>query len=193
VEQELWVDLVSRWRRFDATRAGCHTFAARVVEHQATRLFHRSQAVQQDAERNGRSLEDPVIEEAGQSVPLSQTLDDGVQRLRDGHPRRAAQVQFELAADVATVLANLPAELRDLCERLKESSIADVARDLGVRRTSVYRRIERVRAHFVAAGLHEYFGISADTFPSARVCNVIGDHNNTELNGCKEPQITPDR
>lgn len=189
VEQDLWVDLVARWRRFDATRAGGRTFAARVVEHQVTKLFHKSQAANQDAERNGRSLEEPVADGAGHTVPLASTLRDGAQRLRDGHAQDTSQGQSELAIDVAMAVAHLPAELRDLCERLKECSIADVARDLGVTRTWVYRRLEKVRAHFVSAGLHEYFGIPPDTFPGAGVCKGIGAHNDTEA---KPMQTTAD-
>lgn len=171
VEQELWVDLVARRRRFDAARASECTFAARVVEHHATKLFHKGQATRRRATHNGRSLEETIGDDSGQIISLSQAVHDGAQRFRSGHIARHAPEQRELAIDLADVLAKLPAALRDICQRLKQNTIAEVARDLNISRTSLYRRIERARAHFVAAGLHEYFGIRADTFSRAGVCN----------------------
>ena len=180
IEQELWVDLLVRWHRFDAARAGGRTFATRVVEHRAATLFRRSRTVAESTQRKRRSLHDTVQDGDGRPVPIAQVLDDRAQAARTGSHSLAADHQVDLATDVAGVLADLPEELRDLCERLKESSIARIAKDMGIARTSLYRRIEKIREHFVSTGLHEYFGICADTSSSAGVCNKIEAHNNTE-------------
>lgn len=63
---------------------------------------------------------------------------------------------FELTEDVAGVLARLPDDLRALAERLKRQSVSEVARDLQIPRTTLYRDLERLRRHFADAGLRDY-------------------------------------
>ncbi len=164
IEQELWVDLLVRWRRFDAARACDRTFATRVVEHRVVTLLRESRTVAKSAQRKRRSLHDTVEDGDGRSVPMAQVLDDRAQAARTGSHSVATDRQADLAVDVAGVLTDLPEELRDLCERLKDSSIAHIARDMGIARASLYRRIEKIREHFVSAGLHEYFRNSTGHF-----------------------------
>jgi transcriptional regulator of acetoin/glycerol metabolism len=57
---------------------------------------------------------------------------------------------------VAGVLATLPDDLRDLAERLKRQSVSEVARELRVPRTTLYRNLERLRRHFADAHLRDY-------------------------------------
>lgn len=61
----------------------------------------------------------------------------------------------ELALDVAAVVAGLPEDLRDLAGRLMTQSLSEAARDLGVVRSSLQRRIGRIRRLFEDAGLDE--------------------------------------
>lgn len=59
----------------------------------------------------------------------------------------------DLAIDVAAVIGELPADLRDLAERLKKSSISQVARDANVSRKVIYRQVRKLRERFEQAGL----------------------------------------
>ena len=43
--------------------------------------------------------------------------------------------------DIAEVVARLPDDLRDLCQRLQRDSISQVARDLGVPRSTLYASV----------------------------------------------------
>lgn len=64
--------------------------------------------------------------------------------------------RFDLEQDLSDVLASLPAELRDLAERLQQQTIAQAAREMNVPRGTLMRRIEQLRRHFENAGLRDY-------------------------------------
>jgi RNA polymerase sigma-70 factor (ECF subfamily) len=50
----------------------------------------------------------------------------------------------------------LPDELRDLCERLRDDTMAEIAREMGVPRTTLYDRLSKLRDAFREAGLEDY-------------------------------------
>jgi RNA polymerase sigma-70 factor (ECF subfamily) len=166
IEQDLWVDLLARWRQFDSAKAGGRTFATRVVEHQAATLLRKSRTTVESERRRRRSLEETVRDGDGRPVPLAEVLDSDTHGARTGSHSLPPDCQSDLADDVAGALADLPEDLRDLCQRLKQGSITQIAKDMGIARASLYRRMEKIRAHFVATGLSEYFGIRADTSSS---------------------------
>jgi DNA-directed RNA polymerase specialized sigma24 family protein len=89
-------------------------------------------------------------------VELAQTITSDEHRNRTGRWRRSDAERAELALDTATVLAALPEDLRDLAMGLMDASPSQVARDLGVPRSTLQRRLERLRRHFEDAGLRDY-------------------------------------
>jgi hypothetical protein len=50
---------------------------------------------------------------------------------------------------------SLPAELQEICERLKYQTPTEVRRELGITRTTMERRMELLRQHFRQAGVGE--------------------------------------
>ena len=60
---------------------------------------------------------------------------------------------MDVALDTAAVLATLPRPARELCERLKKDTVAEVARQMGVPRSTLRDDIARLRDHFRAMGL----------------------------------------
>ena len=62
----------------------------------------------------------------------------------------------QLVLDTAEVIAGLTPELRELAERLKADSVSQVARDLGVPRTTLNGRIQELRRRFERARLRDY-------------------------------------
>ncbi|OWK39875.1 hypothetical protein [Fimbriiglobus ruber] len=62
----------------------------------------------------------------------------------------------DLRADVAAEVAALPRELREVAERLREQSCAAAARDLGISRATLGRRVDRLRERFAARDLDAY-------------------------------------
>ena len=76
----------------------------------------------------------------------------------------AAAVRIDLAVDLTTALAALPAELRPFAEALRVWKPAEVARRLGVSRQTVYHRIADLAAALCGAGLADYHPGAPDTF-----------------------------
>lgn len=153
LEQELMVDLLRRLDRFDPTRAGRATFIARVVENRAASLLAARNTAQRAWTRDATSLSDETDDDEGNGcsdrrAPLASDADR-----RPGVPlRRCPVAQVDLRLDVAVVVAALPADLRSLCERLRTASLTDVARAMGVPRTTLYRQIAVLRRRFARAG-----------------------------------------
>jgi RNA polymerase sigma-70 factor (ECF subfamily) len=61
-----------------------------------------------------------------------------------------------MAADVATILAEFPPEVADICQRLKRDSISVVARDLGIPRSTLRDLLNGVRSRFESSNMREY-------------------------------------
>jgi hypothetical protein len=58
--------------------------------------------------------------------------------------------------DITEVVTKLPDELRDLAERLKTRSVSEIARDMGVPRTTLNESVRRLCRRFESAGLKDY-------------------------------------
>ena len=157
LEQELILDLLRRLPKYDPKRAKRNTFIARVVEHKIANLIEKQTAHKRDYRRCPCSLNERFEEEEeGRSVERAETLDQEDYLLRIGVEPGAPEELRALALDVAAVLETLPAELGELCQRLKQETVSEISRDTGVPRASLYERINRLREIFEDAGLKDY-------------------------------------
>jgi hypothetical protein len=99
---------------------------------------------------------------------LALTLGEDVHDTRLGCWRRNDQERTEQSLDVAEVLAALPEELREVAEHLMHEPAAAVTRRLGLRPSTLYGLIGRLRRHFRRRGLgdsgsgHDRTGIGAE-------------------------------
>lgn len=64
---------------------------------------------------------------------------------------------IDLASDLAGLLAAMPDESRRLVELLMHQTVTEVARTLGVARSTLDYRVRQLRKRFEEAGLHEFF------------------------------------
>ena len=151
LEQDLLCDVLERLPRFDPSRGTLGTFIARVVERRIATIVRHRQAPKRDHRRNGPSLNDEVIDETGCLVERAETIDCMTNR-----PGRSDEEHCELSLDVQAVVEKLPADLRELCLRLRSESVAEIVRTTGMPRTTVYDAIHRIRQHFKAAGMENY-------------------------------------
>ena len=133
---------------FDSSRASARTFVARIIENKAASLIRACQAAKRGV---------------GQCTPLNGDAANGAcdfdeeqVRARRGIHARTVLEAVSLRLDVASVLADLPDDLRRLCERLLRESVSAAARSSGQHRTTLYRAINDVRQRFTDARLHEY-------------------------------------
>jgi len=141
LEQELALDLLQRMPRFDPDKAKVTTFMTRVVEHRISTLLAARHAQCRDWRLNQVSLNAPV-DDSDQAEDLIHFV-----------PHDSEDVRvMENRLDMERMLASLPDEQRQLCEQLKEHTMAESARILGLPRSTLYGRLNSIRECFAAGG-----------------------------------------
>jgi RNA polymerase sigma factor (sigma-70 family) len=126
IEQDLIVRLLESWPQFDPAKGSATTFISTVVRNTVSNLIRRRR----------RELQTFV---ASDSLPVLE--------------ESSHEDDVDLKCDVATVLAGLAPEDRDLAERLMTSSVRRIAEEDNESIANVRKRVERLRKVFEAAGL----------------------------------------
>lgn len=157
LEQDMALHLLECLRRQQQPIDAPEGFFRKVIADYAVTLVRRRKAEKRDHHRLS-SLHDKVLDEDGEYVERARVIPEDHVQTRLHTASRSRLDEVELVDDVAAVLAKLPPDLRDLCERLKHHSITEVARQLGVPRTTLHDAIRRLRQHFEEAGLRDYLG-----------------------------------
>jgi len=157
LEQDMALHLLECLRRQQQPIDAPEGFFRKVIADYAVTLVRRRKAEKRDHRRLS-SLHDKVLDEDGEYVERARVIPEDHTQSRLQTAPRSRLEDVELVHDVAAVLAKLPPDLRDLCERLKHHSITEVARQLGVPRTTLHDAIRRLRQHFEEAGLRDYLG-----------------------------------
>ena len=137
IRQELKLHLLRRWARFDATKGKVTTFIQNVVDAKLCDMLRSQQRQQRDYQL---------------TEPLSEAAEHGQLDGTRGQPDVSDHEQMELRLDCEEVLARLPPDLRRIAELLKEMSLSDAARELGIPKTTLWNRLAALRRHFAAAG-----------------------------------------
>ena len=159
LQQEMMLDLLRRLGKYDPSRAGLSTFVARIVDRKVSTLIRHQRQEKRDYRRPVCSLDAQVEDQDGQARGLDEVLsqdafDDEVAR----HDRPRAE-RLDLRLDLSLVLDELPDDLRQLALRLQTRTVAEIARELGVPRSTLYEKgIARLRKIFEDKGLREYLG-----------------------------------
>ena len=156
IKQELLLDILERLPKFDPEKSSYNTFIDLVIRNKVQNLISARNWKRRDWRRESASLQDIIINNEGEPTERGEAFseDDVKQRLGKSSP--ASREMVELGVDVDDVLSRLPAHLRILCETLREASISEVARKLGIPRTTVHERIRKLRRIFEDAGLKIY-------------------------------------
>jgi DNA-directed RNA polymerase specialized sigma24 family protein len=132
LSQDLLLEMVPRFKRFDPGRASVATFVDILARHAAHAVRGRY-----------RRRANP-----GESIPL-------------GAERDGADL-VDITADVAThdlkrhvqrAVATLPSSLHGLVDLLRDEPMSEVRRLSGLGHATFYRRLRDVRLHFLAEGL----------------------------------------
>ncbi len=139
VRQDLMLDLWSALARYDPARASRATFISRVLDRAYCSVARKLRA------RRRRESQAVV------------SFSESAERLRSPDPVSQADGQssarLDLALDLEAALARLPRNLRILAEQLKSRTAAEIARERGQHRCTVYREIVALRAIFRECGL----------------------------------------
>jgi len=159
LQQEMMLDLLRRLGKYDPSKAGLSTFVARIVDRKVSTLIRHQRQEKRDYRRQVCSLDAQVEDQYGEARGLDEVLsqdayDDEVAR----HDRPEAE-RLDLRLDLSLVLDELPEDLRQLALRLQTRTVAEIARELGVPRSTLYEKgIARLRKIFEDSGLREYLG-----------------------------------
>ena len=155
LEHDLVARLLLSLKSFDPNRAHRNVFVTAVVERDVANILGDKKAEKRDYRRIA-SLN--VVIEVTEDGPteLADTISDREYNARRGRHVRAEQEMAELRIDVTECVDELKDALQDVCERLKQDSISQVARDLGVPRTTLTDRIRKLRLPFEEQGLKDY-------------------------------------
>jgi RNA polymerase sigma factor (sigma-70 family) len=141
IEQELIQWLLLGLPLFDPFHSHVNVFVTTVIERAVARMIRRRRAKKRDAG-------------CVRSIDSLQT-DDG-HSFEPADPRDH-QREVDLAIDLADLLACLPDKARRLAKRLVEAeSTAEVANDLGVSQSTIWRQVAAIRRQFEDAGLRDY-------------------------------------
>ncbi len=157
LEQELMVDLLQRMRHFNPTKAKKTTFIARIVERHISTLLEARHARCRDWRLCRVSLNTPYENDRGDTPRELIDRVDSQGNLGNCEQETRQEAISNLHMDIERVLDTLPEDLRDLCERLRESNMAEIARETGVARTTLYDKLTRIREVFRKAGLDDCF------------------------------------
>lgn len=137
IRQELTLHLMERWSLFDKAKGKVTTFIANLVDAKVVDLMRSRQCLHCDYQRNEALTEDAEF-----------GLLDGVR----GQPELSDFERIDLRIDCDKVLAGLPDDLQELAGLLKQLTLTEAARHLGVATTTLSYRLGKLRRHFAAAG-----------------------------------------
>jgi RNA polymerase sigma factor (sigma-70 family) len=138
IEQELVLRLLPALDQFDANAGHLNGYVFSVLSRLVASLI-RERSMQK-RQPNGLCFLEAAIRTGVPEPPNPASGDD----------------LTDLKIDVAEILALLPPDLRDLAERMKTQTLAEVARDLKAPRSTLHRRVERLRQRFEDRGLDVY-------------------------------------
>lgn len=150
VSQELILSLLAKAHLFDPKRASLDTFADRVVNSSAKMILRGRRRLKRAAGFKTISLDSGTVQMNGKPVPVAETIDTDHRSGRTVEP--PSEVLRENDEAVAQALAELTPHLADIAERLKNVSVAGLAREMGVSRRQLYSALRLIRARFEATG-----------------------------------------
>ena len=150
IEQDLILFALQQLRDREQPPDNPDAFITTLVErHAATLVRRQKRAKRQDSLRPGvLSLQELAPDEDGVLVEQGLLITEEQNLARRGGGWTSPFEHVDRADQVEAALRRMPARYRDLCERLMTGSVAEVARDLGVRPAAVFNKLARVRRYF---------------------------------------------
>ncbi|MFN9603236.1 MAG: RNA polymerase sigma factor [Planctomycetota bacterium] len=155
VEQELMAKVLENWPKFDESVGHHKSFVCTIVSKSSLNLSRRI-----DAKCRGSrpvSLSSIIHDPFDGATELAQTIGENeLDRRLERKPRLSPTDRVALLHDLQQVMASLTLKQADLIERLKTQSLATIAHELGIPRSTLGSRLAVIREKFREAGLQEY-------------------------------------
>lgn len=150
IEIELALHLRQQLPKYDPMRGSMRTFVSRILDNRVIVMISERRTRQFNYQSISLDAEPARIEG---DLGIADTVGDL------GSPASEFSCQAELRADLSQAFGKLSPELLDLCSRLSAmQSIAEIARETGVSRDTVYERKRQVHRVFKRCGLDAYLG-----------------------------------
>lgn len=158
IKQEMILDLLERLAKYNPSKSNFKLFVTCVIDRKGQNLIRYRESEKRDYRREECSLNDTVkVANHDEPVQRMNTIDQDDQDIRTGKYGRPAEERTQLRLDIDAVLASIPPELRKAAELLQTQTITQVARELGVPRTTLYdKHLSLLREAFTAKGLNFY-------------------------------------
>ena len=151
--QELTIHVLKQLPKYDADRASIKTFITRIVNNRASELVARTIAAKRDARCVIYSLNEPIDPSNTDGGERVDGLSGDEYAARLGVRSNTSMVMLEMYIDLDKISGRLPVQERRVLDRLRcDTSVDEIARELGVHRSTVYERMTSIRKRIRRAG-----------------------------------------
>jgi RNA polymerase sigma factor (sigma-70 family) len=155
--QEIALHLIERCCSFDPTLGAWATFVKCVVRNKLRSIQRAARSTKESSDHTTVSLNQRMRDCEGRATELGDLVQEGATPGQRNQAPRSALTKSDLKGDVGKSIERLEPELRAVCiSLLQDRSIAEVAEELHVSRSTTYRRLEIIRESFTQYEIHRY-------------------------------------
>jgi DNA-directed RNA polymerase specialized sigma24 family protein len=148
LKQEMRLALLEAQPAYQSGRSCWHTFANRIIKARLMDLVRERTSIKRGHGALNAHCNGTCAAQIDEGVLIDHPGSDPIDPSGEADLHRAA-----LAIDLSQVISRLPAELRRIAERLMQSDPKDAWRELGMKKSTFYEAIARLRVVFAKAGL----------------------------------------
>ncbi|MBI2842678.1 MAG: hypothetical protein HYX78_04700 [Armatimonadetes bacterium] len=156
IEQDLSLHLRQQLPKHNPRKGTLKTFINTVLDNKIRTMVSARLTSQFDFRQHDCSLDETIETETGDRVSRGEAIDAEGYLMATGRISRRAFDILEMRIDVQCAVSLLPADLQNLCVRLQERTIVDIAREDGVSRHKIDELRRRIAFLFLEHGLDEY-------------------------------------
>lgn len=148
IEHDLYLKLLKQLPAFDESQLEPRAFVKMVLDRYATNIL-RDRCAEKRHYGKVHSLNTSIVEEDGSEIELIETISEDQLYQHLGGKNLSAQESLELKLAIAEILPTVSNELQRVLLKLMEGkSVAAVARETGIPRTTLIYRIQNLRKRF---------------------------------------------
>ncbi len=156
IQQDLWLDLISRQSGFDPERGAETTFIAMVINNRFATIIEHRKAEKRDCRTYICSMDDKVDYGNDLSLSRHEVVDQDIY-IRTTQKVSRTQVDYQdLRLDVDRAIRSLPPLLRDIALLLCGVSVSEAAQITGIPRTTINEMRNAIRKVFQKKGIDDW-------------------------------------
>jgi len=155
IEQDLMLDLIERLDKYDSAKAKLSTFIDRIVDHKIANLLEERRAAKRDLSKTFTTLDTPFEGSDGQNTTLLDITGTDEYLERMGYQDKSSLVNLDTEIDLDLILKKLPSDDLRILSLLAGRTLVDVAKELGMPRTTLIYKIQKIRKALCELGLDE--------------------------------------